>query len=300
LEELLVDGKFDVLIIDPLYLCLLARNPKAQASSMFDMGPLLMNIAELCQRHGVTPILLHHFPKGKGQVQEGKSKQPPELEDLAFAGISEFARQWILIGRRRKYEPGTGNHHLWLSVGGSAGFSSCWALDIDQGVMKEDFKGMGWSVTVRSQAEQIEADKKAKATKDRVKEIDKKDSDWIKIKRFLKEHKDGETQTAIEDGAHVGPQVIKRLFSEGSIVPTKVRKPSGKKSMRWYDGYKLAGPAPKVQGITGDESSDEESDGGETDDTEEDLDDLLEASSSAADGTEEPAEGDEPGDEEAD
>jgi hypothetical protein len=47
--------------------------------------------------------LLHHLRKrGKGD----HSFDPPELDELSWAGFGEFARQWWLIGRREGYEPG--------------------------------------------------------------------------------------------------------------------------------------------------------------------------------------------------
>ena len=36
-------------------------------------------------------------------------------------GVGEFVRQWVLVGRRTPYQPGTGAHDLLLTVGGSAG-----------------------------------------------------------------------------------------------------------------------------------------------------------------------------------
>ena len=122
------------------------------------MGAMLSTITEACLAEGATPIFAHHTVKNAGK-QTGrngttyKSYEPAELGDLAFAGFGEFARQWILLARRAEYEPGTGKHQLWLTTGGSAGFNATYSVDIDEGVMTEDFSGKKWEVSVKTQAE---------------------------------------------------------------------------------------------------------------------------------------------------
>ena len=74
--------------------------------------------------------------------------EPAELEDIAWAGFPEWARQWLLLSRRRKYDPEQGGHHeLWLNVGGSAGHSGLWGVNIEEG-MRQDEGGRRWNVDV--------------------------------------------------------------------------------------------------------------------------------------------------------
>jgi AAA domain/Toprim-like len=161
LAEIIREHGLEAAIFDPLYLCLLAGNSEVKASSMYDMGPLLAEVSSACLAAGATPILCHHNIK--------RPPDPfavPELEDLAFAGVAEFTRQWLLVGRRERYEPGTGKHQLWLNVGGSAGFSSCWSVDVDEGVLDDEFKGRKWEVAVSSAADAV-ANRKSQAEKKR-------------------------------------------------------------------------------------------------------------------------------------
>jgi hypothetical protein len=152
LQAGLRDCGIDVLIFDPLYLALLAgQGPNgARPENLFDMGPLLLGITQACLDVGTTPLLIHHAKKGSNSVLE-----PLDLDDLAFAGVAEFARQWFLVSRREKYAPGTGQHKLWLNVGGSVGHGGLWSVDVDEGIISDDFSGRKWDVKVSTATEAI-------------------------------------------------------------------------------------------------------------------------------------------------
>jgi AAA domain len=85
----------EVAIIDPLYLCLLAGQVNADSANLYSMGPLFLAATTACRDVGCTPIFIHH-----SRMHAGTIGKPPELEDLAYAGVQEFARQWLLVSRR--------------------------------------------------------------------------------------------------------------------------------------------------------------------------------------------------------
>jgi hypothetical protein len=154
-EGLQRDG-IEVAIVDPLYLCLLAGAKGAKAENLYDTGPLLLRIAQTCLSVGATPILLHHTTKPSARKLE-----PLELTDLAFSGVAEFARQWILLSRREAFDADT-PHRLWMVAGGSVGHGGLWAVDVDEGKLADDFSGRKWVVTVKtaSAAKEVSATNK--------------------------------------------------------------------------------------------------------------------------------------------
>jgi replicative DNA helicase len=174
-------NKIEAAIIDPLYISLLSgRAAKGmEASNLFDMGPLLRAVAQTCLSVGCTPILAHHSVK---RLDKDAVFEPLELESLAFSGIQEFARQWLLINRRLPFDPeAPGSHRLWLSVGGSIGVAKLYAVDVEEGELKDDFSGRKWEATVRGAREAInERCEGESRQKDEKKEREKK-SDGTKL-----------------------------------------------------------------------------------------------------------------------
>lgn len=142
LDRFLQRDAIEVLILDPFYQCMSGSD----AGNLFSVGDRLRDVNLLCQGLGVTLILLHHTKKSGT-----RPNKPLELEHLAWSGTPEFARQWLLLSRRQRYVPGTGEHRLWMSVGGSAGHSGLFAVDIDEGGREGEPRR--WAVAVHSAEE---------------------------------------------------------------------------------------------------------------------------------------------------
>jgi hypothetical protein len=139
LKEFLERDKIEFVVIDPAYLCM----PSEENGNLFKQGPVLRMMAETCKQAGASIALCHH-------TRPIPDHRPAELADLAWAGFKEFARQWWLLSRREDFDPDSaGEHRLWLTTGGSAGFNSLWGVDVTEGRMTDD-GGRKWRVDVHS------------------------------------------------------------------------------------------------------------------------------------------------------
>jgi AAA domain len=176
LANILEENRVEVMAIDPLYLCLLAgEDPeKAEASNYYKMGPLFQRISQTSLAVGCTPILAPHARKNI------PFDRPLELDDLAFAGIGEFCRQWILLNRREPYR-GDGKHALHLSIGGHAGQCFFGHLDIDEGRQASDFTGRRWDVEITTALEA----KEAKAAEREQRQLEEDQADDLRISGFI-------------------------------------------------------------------------------------------------------------------
>ncbi len=230
----------EVCFFDPLYLSLLAGTKGLEASNIYDMGPLLSKITRACISANCTPVLIHHLKKG---IPIG---EPAELGDLAFSGVAEYARQWLLLNRRERFDPEAGVHKLWLNVGGSCGQSGLYGVYIHEGRMADDFTGRKWRVTVtgagklrnaeRQEKEEAkktkkeqETDKNADAVLAALNRLDPKGkgAGWIRV-----------SELAGVSARKMTPAVF-RLIERGEAVETEVMVPVGSGAERSAKGLKL-------------------------------------------------------------
>jgi replicative DNA helicase len=171
----------EVLLLDPLYLSLLAgTGGELSAANFYQTGPLLMGIGQACLEIDCTPALVHHFKTTRPNAYD-----EPQLEDLAYSGIKEYARQWILLGRREKYVPRSGDHKLWMSIGGSAGHSGLWAVDVNEGVVDDDFGGRTWDIKVMAAGDARNDELLRKGVEKAAKQEQQQRDDEVKLLKLL-------------------------------------------------------------------------------------------------------------------
>jgi replicative DNA helicase len=246
LRERIVKHRPEVIFIDPTYLCLLKGNVDVQAASMFDMGPLLADISELCLDAGATPLLVHHYRKSpvfRNGKQFGKCADPPELEDLAFAGFGEFARQWLLLSRRVPFDPDVGHHALWMSVGGSAGHAGLYGVDVNEGRMDEKFQGRHWEPRVRTLSELMAAKREEGDHRGDERTQQTRTKRRRRLLEALRKTPEGRPLTALARLASldnvVAELLLKELVTEGSVEECERVCASGR-SKRSVRSFRLA------------------------------------------------------------
>lgn len=208
LKRFIKKYEIEVLLLDPVYLALLNRDTAGNATNVFMMGAILREFSSMIAELGTTLILIHHIGKGAAR-NTISSGEPPELEDLSMSGFAEFARQWLLVGRRSRYEDGSGFHQMWLRYGGSAGHGGLNGVDVREG-KQSDLGGRHWSVTVRDATECREErsanSESRKSERDELRAVQKLEADIEKIQAVARKFDSGETQSKIAEAAGISNQ----------------------------------------------------------------------------------------------
>lgn len=241
LKRFIQKNGIEVLILDPVYLALLNRESAGNATNVFMMGAVLRAFSLMISELGTTLILIHHIGKGAARANLNAG-EPPELEDLSMSGFAEFARQWLLIGRRSRYDDGSGDHQLWLRYGGSAGHGGLAGVDVREG-KQTDLGGRRWSVTVRDASECREEraanSESRKSERDEHRAAQKLEADIAKIQAVASKFREGETQTKIAEAAGISNQkcgtALNALEDAGLWERCDVQKSNRK---RPYPGFR--------------------------------------------------------------
>jgi hypothetical protein len=217
LKKLVEREKPVCVVIDPAYLAM----GSDQSRNLFAMGSLLHPLAELCESTGCTVLVVHHCKRSS------KQGDPATLDDIAWSGFAEFSAQWLLLSRRRPYDPGTGHHELWLSAGSRAGDHGLWELDVDEGTTDQP-GGRTWKPAVRpvTSLQALTDERWVAATEDRNqrRRALSFDSQCQRTLEFLSAYPDGRTARSIRDTLGFSGDRINRLLDwlieKGHVVKT--------------------------------------------------------------------------------
>ena len=246
LRRLIKDRNLSALILDPAYLCLSLGD---SASNLFSVGDKLKPLSKLGQETGCTIILVHHTRKSTGQNEFSE----PQLEEIAFAGFQEWARQWILLNRREAYQPdNAGEHKLWFVAGGSAGHSQSWALDITEGSI-EDEGGRIWETRLMPSQEARAEKLTEKERKKQERKEAQAQEDVCKTLDELRGISEPVTLTKVRDRVNLPTDrtrlALSSLVDTGQVICEDMKAGNGKISDHYSVGRGTAGTNGKDTGF---------------------------------------------------
>ena len=224
----------EVVIIDCLYLCGVSGDT---SKNQFDMGELLKSIGNVFVENDCTLVLLHHTTK---HIAVG---EPLQLDNAAFAGVAEYAAQWLLLNRQKLFEPGSGHHDLWLTIGARAGHGGLYGVSIDEGPFVEG-QDRDWIVQVMKPEEMRQTDRDHKEDAREAALLKKLQDDKQRITRAMaaleRQHPEGNSKTSIRDRSGVKglrlDEALSSLLNEGVVVECEFLRSNQKTPKQ---GFKL-------------------------------------------------------------
>ena len=240
----------ELLVVDPFYLALMSRGAGVDPKNMFEMGPILANVAQVCLESGCTPIIAHHFIKNRENAYAS-----PDLGNLAYAGFGQFMRQWMLVAPRERYDAETGLFKLHFVYGGSAGHCGEFAVDIEVGKMDPDLDRRKWTVTFPCLSEDRVAGHEMRQAEEtqrmldnkQLKEATKRQSEQKEVARaleILRKQPDRRlTANRLKEASGWRSEKCKRIFflltEGGHAITARFTVPKGQNGHQEVDGIEL-------------------------------------------------------------
>jgi hypothetical protein len=121
------------------------------AASLFSMSDVFKIVQGVADELDIDPVIVHHLKKN--------SKGRPDLDDLTFAGVAEWADSWLLITHRSPARPDEGEYRLGLVAGSRQWGEIDYEVDASFGQIDLDNAGYTqpprWNIT-EVKAEQSE------------------------------------------------------------------------------------------------------------------------------------------------
>jgi DNA-binding transcriptional ArsR family regulator len=222
LRRIIRDKRPVCVAIDPAYLAI--RGDAAR--NLFAMGSLLRPLAEIGDATGCTILVVHHCKRSQTTV-----RSPATLDDVAWSGFAEFAAQWLLLSRRRPYDPDLGRHELWLTAGGRAGHHGLWALDTSEGAAN-GFERRKWKTAIRpvSVAEAQSDERRFEVSEERRarREAVTLERHRRRALQILAKHPDGETARRLRRVLGLSgqsmTQVLESLVDDELVTASKIER----------------------------------------------------------------------------
>jgi hypothetical protein len=225
-ERYIENNELQCLFIDPTYLA----TAGIEDNSLSSMAKVLGPVSAIIERTGCSIVFVHHnrktTPKPYGE---------PTLEEITGAGWAQWARYWILLNKRREWDPDAGQHWLWMCTGSSSGFGSRHFLDVYEG-HHTDPDGRSWHLEFSTPSE---GKKRENEQQQAGKEAKQMESDRSKVRANLAKHSKGLCKSRMLAGISRNrwDAVLETTHDDGDIVECQIIVGN---QMTPRPGYKLA------------------------------------------------------------
>lgn len=216
LERLIIKYGLRALFVDPTYKAFAGVDD----SQLSQMALHLFPLSEIIDRTGCSVVMVHH--NRKSPARQGDHYAEPTQDDIQGTGFQQWARFFVLLNKRREWDPKEGKHWLWFKTEGSAGFGSRFFLNITEG-RGCDPGGRVWDVTLSEPREAAEQEQGAAVAS---KEAQRMESDRRAVCNVLAKHPDGLSWTKalrLSDVSERRWQLVKEtMLDEGDVEECEV------------------------------------------------------------------------------